>query len=121
MTRLMRFLSGLGLSRVHSCLALAAMIVLGRSGPLLAHAKFGQPVSHEQETEKLAPPGVSAARSPLKGALVKRKSLNLPLEAPSPEQLFQVESEEKLRARMVSEYLAVGQKKVLFPEDAVVP
>ena len=121
MTRLMCILSRLGSSRVHWCLALTIVLALGLRGPLLGQAKLGQPVGRAPETEKQELSGERPAQSSSKGRFVGGKSLNLPLEAPSRDQLFQVESEEKLRARMASEYLALGQKKVLFPEDAALP
>ncbi len=39
----------------------------------------------------------------------------------TPEQLFRVESEDRLKERMTREYLAIGQKKVLFPREAAPP
>jgi hypothetical protein len=72
--------------------------------PSLGQAKLGQPVSEEQV--------------PSKGPSPVPQKVPVPLTQPEPEQLFRLESEDKLRERMHKEYLALGQKKVLFPPGA---
>ena len=103
--------------------ALGAVLVfgLGTPAPVLGQARFGQPVGREQEVGRLEPTAERAAQAPPNGPPAGAKTLNLSLQPPSREQLFKVESEDKLRARMEKEYLALGQKKVLFPRDDQVP
>ena len=82
------------------------LLGLAVSDPSFGQAKLGQPVSEEQVPSKDPSP--------------VRQKVPIPLAQPEPDQLFRLESEDKLRERMLKEYMALGQKKVLFPPGAEV-
>jgi hypothetical protein len=88
----------------------------------LAQAMLGQP---KVDGKRLGSPplglGTPLLASHFEGASIGEKKLSLPLRAPSPEQLFHVESEATLRQRLEEEYRALGQQTVLFPKDAPAP